>query len=253
MVYIGKIRETTRQMSASQHIAIVDDEEQIRAAVGEYLELHGFQVSLAESGEALRRIMEDGPAVDLVILDLNMPGEDGLSIARYLREHFSIGIVILTAAGQTLDRIIGLEIGADDYMGKPFDLRELLARVKSVLRRVEATSPAAGNGAGKDEMKVGRLTLNTAAHKLFDENGKEVQLTGMEYDLLHTFADNANRVLNRDQLLDLSHSQNNDPFDRSIDVRISRLRRKIETDPSKPRILKTVRGAGYMFVPGADR
>jgi len=239
-------------MSVPPHIAVVDDEALIREAVGEYLELHGFSVSLADGGEALRAIMAGDKPVDLVILDLNMPGEDGLSIARYLREHFNIGIVILTAAGQTLDRIIGLEIGADDYMGKPFDLRELLARVKSVLRRVAATSPAPSNGVGEEEMKVGRLTLNAAAHKLFDENGEEVQLTSMEYDLLHAFAGNANRVLNRDQLLDLSHSQNSDPFDRSIDVRISRLRRKIETDPSKPQILKTIRGAGYMFVPNAD-
>ena len=245
-------------MSDSPHIAVVDDEAQIREAVGEYLELHGFEVTLADGGQALRAIVAGDKQIDLVILDLNMPGEDGLSIARYLREHYSVGIIILTAEGQTLDRIIGLEIGADDYMGKPFDLRELLARVKSVLRRIAAASAAAtslapANGAGEDEMKIGRLTLNAAAHKLFDESGKEIQLTSMEYDLLHIFAGNANRVLNRDQLLDMSHSQNSDPFDRSIDVRISRLRQKIETDPSKPRILKTVRGAGYMFVPNADK
>jgi two-component system phosphate regulon response regulator OmpR len=245
-------------MSNSPHIAVVDDEVQIREAVGEYLELHGFEVSLADGGQALRAIVTGDKPVDLAILDINMPGEDGLSIARYLREHSSIGIIILTGAGQTLDRIIGLEIGADDYMAKPFDLRELLARVKSVLRRVAAASSAAassapGSGAGEDEIRVGRLTLNAAARKLFDENGEEVQLTSMEYDLLYAFAGNANHVLNRDQLLDLSHSQNSDPFDRSIDVRISRLRRKIETDPSKPRILKTIRGAGYMFVPDADK
>lgn len=239
-------------MSDMPHIAVVDDEAQIREAVGEYLELHGFEVSLADGGEALRAIMAAGKPLDLVILDLNMPGEDGLTIARYLREHSNVGIVILTAAGQTLDRIIGLEIGADDYMGKPFDLRELLARIKSVLRRAASDSPAPGNETGADEMKVGRLILNTASHKLFDENGEEIQLTSMEYDLLLTFAGNANRVLNRDQLLDLSHSQNNDPFDRSIDVRIARLRRKIEKDPSKPQILKTIRGAGYMFVPDAE-
>lgn len=239
-------------MSDMPHIAVVDDEALIREAVGEYLELHGFEVSLADGGEALRAIMAAGKPLDLVILDLNMPGEDGLTIARYLREHSNVGIVILTAAGQTLDRIIGLEIGADDYMGKPFDLRELLARIKSVLRRTASDSPVPGNETGEDEMKVGRLILNTASHKLFDENGEEIQLTSMEYDLLQTFAGNANRVLNRDQLLDLSHSQNNDPFDRSIDVRIARLRRKIEKDPSKPQILKTIRGAGYMFVPDAE-
>ena len=242
-------------MFSPSHIAVVDDEAQICEAVGEYLELQGFEVSLADGGPALRAIMGGDKPVDLVILDLNMPGEDGLSIARYLREHFTIGIIILTAADQTLDRIIGLEIGADDYMGKPFDLRELLARVKSVLRRAAAPNeaPAPALAAGRDEVRIGRLTLNTAAHTLLDENGDEIQLTSMEYDLLHAFAGNANRVLDRDHLLGLSHSQNSDPFDRSIDVRITRLRRKIEKDPSKPQILKTVRGAGYMFVPDGDR
>lgn len=240
-------------MRETPHIAIVDDEAQIREAVGEYLELHGFRVSLAEGGKALRRIMAGDEPLDLVILDLNMPGEDGLSIARHLREHSSIGIIILTAAGQTLDRIIGLEIGADDYMGKPFDLRELLARVKSVLRRVPSAGAAAPAQAREsDEVRIGHLTLNTASHKLFDEQGGEIKLTSMEYDLLQTFAGSPNRVLDRDRLLDLSGSQNSDPFDRSIDVRIARLRRKIEKDPSKPQILKTVRGAGYMLVPDAE-
>ncbi len=239
-------------MSDTPHIAVVDDEAEIREAVGEYLELHGFDVSLADGGEALRAIMAEDKPVNLAILDLNMPGEDGLTIARYLREHSDIGIIILTAAGQTLDRIIGLEIGADDYMGKPFDLRELLARVKSVLRRVATAASGTRGESGEDELSFGRLTLNTAMHKLFDENDEEVQLTSMEYDLLLVFANYANRVLNRDQLLDLSHSQNSDPFDRSIDVRIARLRRKIEKDPSKPQILKTIRGAGYMFVPDAE-
>ena len=235
-------------MSDSPHIAVVDDEAQIREAVGEYLDLHGFKVSLADGGEALRTIMAGDKTVNLVILDLNMPGEDGLTIARYLREHSDVGIIILTAAGQTLDRIIGLEIGADDYMGKPFDLRELLARVKSVLRRVTASASSPSAAVGKDEVRIGRLTLNTAAHKLLSEKGEEIQLTSMEYDLLNVFVHHANRVLNRDQLLDLTHSPNSDPFDRSIDVRIARLRRKIEKDPSKPRVLKTIRGAGYMFV-----
>ena len=238
-------------MSKRYHIAVVDDEAEICEAVGEYLDLHGFEVSLANGGVALRAIMDSGRPVDLAILDLNMPGEDGLSLARYLREHFSVGIIILTAADQTLDRIIGLEVGADDYMGKPFDLRELLARVKSVLRRVGASAePAQENG--QDEIRIGRLTLNTAAHTLFNENGDEIRLTSMEYDLLQAFAGNANRVLDRDHLLGLSHSQNSDPFDRSIDVRIARLRQKIEKDPSKPQILKTIRGAGYMLVPNGE-
>lgn len=239
-------------MADALHIAVVDDESQLREAVGEYLELQGFRVSLADGGEALREIMKREPPVDLVILDLNMPGEDGLAIARYLREHSAVGIIILTAAGQTVDRIIGLEIGADDYMGKPFDLRELLARIKSVLRRTARGQPARAPQVGRGEVAVGRLRLDTASHKLFDETDNEIRLTGMEYDLLHALAENPNRVMNRDQLLDMSQSESGDPFDRSIDVRIARLRRKIEKDPARPRIVKTVRGAGYMLVTDED-
>ncbi|UCH74825.1 MAG: winged helix-turn-helix domain-containing protein [Rhodospirillales bacterium] len=231
-------------MATSQHIAVVDDEAQIRAAVGEYLELHGFRVSLADGGQALRGIMAKGPPVDLVVLDLNMPGEDGLSIARRLREHSRVGIVILTAAGQTLDRIVGLEVGADDYMAKPFDLRELLARIKSVLRRIPSeTAPDA------EAIRFGNLTLDTQSHALTDASGKDIPLTTMEYDLLRALAESPNRVLSREQLLDKAHRRDGDPFDRSIDVRIARLRRKIEQNPAKPRFIKTIRGAGYVFVP----
>ncbi|MDH3230735.1 MAG: response regulator [Alphaproteobacteria bacterium] len=239
-------------MSTPQHIAVVDDEAQIRAAVGEYLELHGFRVSLADGGENLRKVMARAPPVDLVVLDLNMPGEDGLTIARYLREHTDVGIVILTATGQTLDRIVGLEIGADDYMAKPFDLRELLARIKSVLRRISASPAPEADSRTATEFRLGHLTLDTESHTLTDENGTGIPLTSMEYDLLRAFAEAPNRVLNREQLLDSAHQRSTEPFDRSIDVRIARLRRKIEKDPSKPQLIKTVRGAGYVFVPGAD-
>jgi two-component system phosphate regulon response regulator OmpR len=239
-------------MSAPQHIAVVDDEAQIRAAVGEYLELHGFRVSLADGGEILRKVLAGTPPVDLVVLDLNMPGEDGLTIARYLREHTEVGIVILTAAGQPLDRIVGLEIGADDYMAKPFDLRELLARIKSVLRRISASPAPRSAKRTATEIRVGNLTLDTESHTLTDENGKDIPLTSMEYDLLRAFAKAPNRVLDREQLLDAAHRRDTDPFDRSIDVRVARLRRKIEKDPSKPQLIKTIRGAGYKFVPDAD-
>ena len=239
-------------MSPTQHIAVVDDEAQIRAAVGEYLELHGFRVSLADGGENLRKIMARSPKVDLVVLDLNMPGQDGLTIARYLREHTDVGIVILTAAGQTMDRIVGLEIGADDYMVKPFDLRELLARIKSVLRRI-SSSPAAGSAKCRaTEIQIGSLTLDIESHTLTDENGQDIPLTSMEYDLLQAFAEAPNRVLNREQLLDTANRRDTESFDRSIDVRIARLRRKIEKDPSKPQLIKTIRGAGYKFVTDAD-
>lgn len=239
-------------MSASQHIAIVDDEEQIRAAVGEYLELHGFRVSLADGGAALRRIMADAPPVDLVVLDLNMPGEDGLTIARYLREHSEVGIVILTAAGQTLDRIVGLEVGADDYMVKPFDLRELLARIKSVLRRLRAARTPKPAGKSEHVIRFSGFTLRTDSHSLSDAGGRDIPLTSMEYDLLRAFAESPNRVLTREQLLDKAHRRDTDPFDRSIDVRIARLRRKIEKNPSKPQLIKTIRGAGYLFVPDPE-
>jgi two-component system phosphate regulon response regulator OmpR len=239
-------------MSAPHHIAVVDDEAQIRAAVGEYLEMHGFRVSLADGGEILRKLMADAPPVDLVVLDLNMPGEDGLTIARYLREHTNVGIVILTAADQTLDRIVGLEIGADDYMAKPFDLRELLARIKSVLRRVSASPAPRSAKRTATKIELGGHTLDIETHTLTDENGKNIPLTSMEYDLLRAFAEAPNRVLNREQLLDKAHRSNTDPFDRSIDVRIARLRRKIEKDPSKPQLIKTIRGAGYKFVPATE-
>lgn len=240
-------------MSHPQHIVVVDDEAQIRAAVGEYLELHGFRVSTADGGDALRRIMAGLPSVDLVILDLNLPGEDGLTIARNLREHSNVGIVILTAAGQTLDRIVGLEVGADDYMAKPFDLRELLARVKSVLRRVPAHRSRASRQEEPGAIRFGELTLHTRSHTLTDASGGNIPLTSMEYDLLRAFVEAPNRTLTREQLLDRAHRHNSEPFDRSIDVRIARLRRKIETNPSKPRFIKTVRGVGYLFTPEPEK
>lgn len=239
-------------MSTLPHIAVVDDETQIRAAVGEYLELNGFRVSLAEGGEKLRTIMAGQPPVDLVILDLNMPGEDGLTIARYLREHSDIGIIILTASGATLDRIVGLEVGADDYIAKPFDLRELLARVKSVLRRTSPPAEYRPEGQTTSRIRFGRHTLDIESHRLIDADGNNVPLTSMEYDLLRAFAEAPNKVLSREQLLDTSCRRDAEPFDRSIDVRIARLRQKIEREPSKPRLIKTVRGSGYMFVPDTD-
>ena len=237
-------------MTEKTHIVVVDDEPEIREMIREYLELRGFVVSEAEGGEALRRIV-DKHSVDLVLLDITMPGEDGLSLARYLRETTSVGIMMLTAAGEVVDRVIGLEIGADDYLAKPVDLRELLARVKAVLRRlgiqeqlvVDATAQA------MNEVQFGTCRLNLDAHKLFDSEGMEVPLTSMEFDLLKAFAEHPNRVLSRHQLLDMAHNRGWEPFDRSIDIRIVRIRRKIEEDPTKPQIIKTVRGAGYIYAP----
>jgi DNA-binding response OmpR family regulator len=232
------------------HIAVVDDERDIRETVAEYLTLHGFRVTPVAGGEELRRLLE-ASRIDLVVLDISMPGEDGLSLARFLRVQHTAGIIMLTASGETVDRIVGLETGADDYLAKPVDLRELLARIKAVLRRAgrDPHDPrAAETGPANRIVRFGRCSLDLDAHKLLDEVGGEVAMTAMEFDLLKAFAEHPNRVLSRDMLLDLAHNRDWEPFDRSIDIRIARLRRKIEKDPSKPETLRTVRGAGYMFV-----
>lgn len=230
------------------HIAVVDDEADLRDAVQEYLLDHGYAVSSIDSGKSLRTLMTER-AVDLVILDINMPEEDGLSIARYLRALGPVGIIMLTTKRDMVDRIVGLEIGADDYVPKPFELRELLARIRSVLRRVaKPQAPAATMG---HEVRFGRCMLNLESRRMFNADGSEVPITAMEFDLLKTFAEHPNRVLTRDQLLDLAHNMEMTPFDRSIDMRIGRLRQKIERDPKFPQALKTVRGAGYVFVPAS--
>jgi len=235
-------------MSEKPHILVVDDEADIRETVEDYLKLHGFDVTTADGGEALRKVVE-AQAPDLVLLDIRMPGEDGLSLARFLRERGDIGIIMLTAAGEVIDKIVGLEIGADDYMPKPFDLRELLARIKSVLRRLDKSVAWAGvDGKAPKRVRFGAHTLDLDAHKLFDADGQEVSITSMEFDLLKVFVEHPDRVLNRDQLLEMAHNRGWEPFDRSIDIRITRLRKKVEPDPSKPQVIKTVRGAGYMFV-----
>jgi DNA-binding response OmpR family regulator len=173
-----------------------------------------------------------------------MPGEDGLSAARWLREHPKLGVIMITGSSDTVDRIAGLEVGADDYIAKPFDLREVLARVRSVLRRVAAmpTKPPK-----LDKVRFGRFVLDLAGNRLATEQGETIGLTSMEFDLLKVFATHPNRVLSRDQLLDLAHGRTSEPFDRSTDIRVTRLRRKIEADPDKPQIIKTVRGTGYIF------
>lgn len=237
-------------MSGSRmHIVVVDDERDLRETVAEYLSLHGYRVTPAANGAELRAILE-GSRVDLVVLDIAMPGEDGLSLARFLRVQHTAGIIMLTASGETVDRIVGLEMGADDYLAKPVDLRELLARIKAVLRRAmrEARGPGDGEAAANRVIAFGPCSLDLDAHKLFDAEGGEIAITAMEFDLLKAFAEHPNRVLSRDLLLDMAHNRDWEPFDRSIDIRIARLRRKIERDPAKPATIRTVRGAGYMFV-----
>lgn len=238
-------------MAEPSRIMVVDDEPEICEMLADYLGHAGFEIRTAEDGAVMRRALEEWPA-DLVILDINMPGEDGLSLARYLRAQTDVGIVMLTAAGEVVDRIVGLEMGADDYIAKPVDLRELLARIRAVLRRRTAVPATRSEAPATQRVPFGACQLDLDAHRLFDASGEEVPITSMEFDLLKAFAEHPNRVLSRDQLLDLAHNRDWEPFDRSIDIRIARLRRKIESDPSKPQVIKTVRGAGYVFVPDGE-
>lgn len=233
-------------MTTQANILVVDDDPDLRWMVNKYLSKHDYAVTLAEDGEKMREALEQA-TFDLAILDINLPGEDGLSLARYLRGNYSIGIIMLSAAAEVFDRIVGLEMGADDYVTKPFEPRELLARVKSVLRRTRHLAEVEDNPT-KNQVEFGEYMLDLDAHELLDKNHQPVSLTSMEFDLLKALAENPNKVLNRDQLLNLSHNRDWDPFDRSIDIRIARLRRKIEIEPSRPQIVKTVRGVGYMFV-----
>ncbi len=236
-------------MNESGRILVVDDDADVRWMVQKYLSKHGLHVALAEDGEQMRDMIAAAP-YDLVVLDINMPGEDGLSLARFLRANHSVGIIMLTAAADVFDRVVGLEMGADDYVTKPFEPRELLARIKSVLRRLGQGKSDNDTDKHGDSRYVhfGEHVLDLEAHQLLNAGNESVSITSMEFDLLKAFAENPDKVLNRDQLLNLAHNKDWDPFDRSIDIRIARLRRKIEPDPSKPQIIKTVRGAGYIFV-----
>jgi two-component system OmpR family response regulator len=237
-------------MNDSSHILIVDDQPEICDVVQEYLSGEGYRVSIAHDGAGMRRVMLQSP-VDLVILDLMLPGEDGLTLARSLREESGVGIIILTGRGETVDRIIGLEMGADDYLPKPFHLRELLARVKSVLRRV-TTRTADRSAQPRSKARFAGWQLDLASRELRSPSGEEVRLTTGEFDLLSAFVNNANLVLTRDRLLDLARNREAGPFDRTIDVQVGRLRRKLAEDPQKPTMIKTVRGSGYIFTPPVE-
>jgi two-component system phosphate regulon response regulator OmpR len=238
---------------SSGRVLIVDDDPAVRDMLAEYLASHGYEVAQADGGSAMRAELERA-VPDVVLLDVGLPGEDGLTLARYLRERYELGIVMVTGAGEVVDRIVGLEMGADDYIAKPFDPRELRARLKSVMRRTQGRAAAAaspGGPAPDGRLPIGRCLLDLKAHQLYERGGAEVPLTSMEYELLRVFAEHPNQVLSRDRLLTLTRNREWEPFDRSIDIRIARLRRKVEEDPENPRAIRTVRGAGYMFVPGA--
>ncbi len=235
-------------MNETPHILVLDDQAEIRDFVEDYLSSEGYRVSTAAGSAEMRRIMTQS-AVDLVILDVVLPGEDGLSLARQLHEESQVGILILTGRGETIDRILGLEMGADDYLAKPFHLRELLARVKSILRR-----RSAGAGERKPGVKArfSGWNLDLTSRELFSPSGVEVRLTTGEFDLLAAFVNNANQILSRDRLLDLARNREAGPFDRTIDVQVGRLRRKLGEDPQKPTMIKTVRGSGYIFTPAVE-
>ena len=227
-------------------IYVCDDELDLREMVSEYMCERGFSAKAYEGGAALLDAIGRTPPA-LAILDVNMPGMDGISVLREVRARHDIPVIMLTAAAETVDRIVGLEMGADDYIGKPVDLRELEARVKTVLRRTVSQNAATASQDNKGRVAFGPHQLDLDQARLFGEDGNEIAITAMEFQLMKTFQANRNRILNRDQLLEQAHDRGWEPFDRSIDLRISRLRHKIERNPQKPEIIRTVRGLGYIF------
>jgi DNA-binding response OmpR family regulator len=242
-------------MSQSQHIIIVDDEAPAREMVGDYLKMHGFTVTLCDGGKSLRNAIEAG-APDLVVLDLNLPEEDGLSIIRDLKSRNNVPIIMLTATASPIDRVVGLELGADDYIAKPCELRELMARIRSVLRRSGPAKPAeaaSAKTAREQLVRFGTKWLDLEAQALRDDEGNEHPLTASEFGLLKVFAANPKRVLSRERLLELANARDSEAFDRAVDLRIMRIRRKIEPDPTKPAVIRTIRGGGYLFSPAGEK
>jgi len=235
--------------STSATVLLVDDEPELRALLAEYFGRNGFEVMQAENAAVARALVAER-VPDVAVLDINMPGENGLSLARALREaHPRLAVLMLTTAGEAIDRIVGLEVGADDYIAKPFELRELLARVRAVLRRLQVTAPPPAVEAEPERLPFGPCELDLARRKLFGADGGEIDITAAEFDLLALFARHPNRPLNRDQIMEQAHNRGWDVFDRSIDLRVMRLRRKVERNPDKPEVIKTVRNVGYVYVP----
>ncbi|MFL6817364.1 MAG: response regulator [Bradyrhizobium sp.] len=243
-------------MTQSQHIVIVDDEAPAREMVGDYLKMHGFAVTLCDGGKSLRGVIETR-VPDLVVLDLNMPEEDGLSIIRDLKSRINVPVIMLTATASPIDRVVGLELGADDYIAKPCELRELMARIRSVLRRsapAKSAAVVAGAKATADQLvRFGTKWLDLEAQALRDDEGNEHPLTASEFSLLKVFAANPKRVLSRERLLELANARDAEAFDRAVDLRIMRIRRKIEIDPTKPAVIRTIRGGGYLFSPAGEK
>ena len=238
-------------MDAQAQILVVDDDERICRLLNRYLEREGYRVSTAANAEEMRRRVSAGMP-DLVILDLNLPDADGFTLARELRAQTEVGIIKLTGKSDSVARVVGLELGADDYVTKPFDERELLARVRSVLRRARRSREPAG-GEASSIVRFAGWRLDLTAHELTSPENELVHLTSYEFQLLSMFVERSNRVLTRDQILDLVTGRDWDPFDRSIDIRIGKLRRKLKEDPKNPRLIKTIRGAGYKFTAKVER
>ena len=240
----------------ARNVLVVDDEPELLEVLSGYFSRHGFAVRGAPDAASARlRVAEQPP--DVAIVDVNMPGENGLSLARWLRDtHPRMGVVMLTTASELVDRVVGLELGADDYVAKPFDVRELLARVRAVQRRVAVAAPAlaapsafAPSTAAACRVPFGHCALDTVRRKLFGPEGREIDVTAAEFDLLELFASHPNRPLHRQQIMEQAHNRGWDVFDRRIDLRVMRLRRKIERNPDKPEVLKTVRNVGYVYCP----
>jgi DNA-binding response OmpR family regulator len=246
MAQRSAILYSTDMESDKEHILVVDDDPGLRELLQQYLSEQGYEVAAVNDGSAMEQHLAQQPA-DLVILDLMLPGEDGLTLARKLRAQGTQPIIMLSARGEDIDRIIGLEVGADDYLAKPFNPRELLARIRAVLRRKESAQ-AEPDAAASGGFSFGPFRLDVNSHQLV-LNGEEVSLTAGEFNLLRIFVEHPNRVLSRDMLMDLIKGYERTPFDRSIDVRVTRLRRKIEDDPAAPAYIRTVWGEGYLFAP----
>ena len=227
------------------HVLVVDDDDEISALVCRYLGGHGFRASAAASGAQLRASL-GGPPVALILLDLTLPDEDGLQLLRYLQGHWQGPVIVVSGRGESVERVVGLELGADDYVTKPFELRELLARIRSVLRRTSTqASPVTASSIGG--FRFDGLHLDPLARRLTDRDGREVALTAGEFELLQAMLERPNQVLTRDDLMNCMHGRDAGPFDRAIDVKVGRLRRKIERDASRPRVIQSVRGAGYVL------
>lgn len=235
-------------MDTPTQILVVDDDREIRTLLAEYLDTNGLRALMAGNGVEMHRILEESQ-VDLIVLDLTLPGEDGLTICRNLRAHpvhFGIPVIMLTARGQVLDRILGLEMGADDYLSKPFEPRELYARIRSVLRRTQALLPNMPAPEAQ-QIQFAGMTLDLVARHLLNREGIVVALSGAEFRILKVFLDHPNRIMNRDQILELTQGRESDPFDRSVDIQISRLRQKLGDDARTPSIIKTIRTEGYVL------